>query len=160
MDNTGNIKSVTWHYVLLALLIFISFFVGLGSTPLFDVDEGAFSEATREMLQSGNYLTTYLNGVPRFDKPILIYWMQALSVTFFGLNEFALRLPSALASTLWAILLYRFCVVLFDRRTAFISTALLVLSLQVTIIGKAAIADALLNCTLAASMFAIFLYHR
>ncbi|MBC8525039.1 MAG: glycosyltransferase family 39 protein [Chlorobium phaeobacteroides] len=161
MDSSGvRKKTVTWHYLLLALLIFISFFAGLGSTPLFDVDEGAFSEATREMLESGNYLTTYLNGQPRFDKPILIYWMQALSVTVFGLNEFALRLPSALASTLWALLLYRFCVALFDRRTAFVTASLLILSLQVTIIGKAAIADALLNCTLAASMFAIFLYYR
>jgi len=161
MDSSGvSKKTVTWHYALLALLIFISFFAGLGSTPLFDVDEGAFSEATREMLESGNYLTTYLNGQPRFDKPILIYWMQALSVTVFGLNEFALRLPSALASTLWALLLYRFCVALFDRRTAFVTASLLILSLQVTIIGKAAIADALLNCTLAASLFAIFLYYR
>ncbi|MBL6957181.1 MAG: glycosyltransferase family 39 protein [Chlorobium phaeobacteroides] len=161
MDSSGvRKKTVTWHYLLLALLIFISFFAGLRSTPLFDVDEGAFSEATREMLESGNYLTTYLNGQPRFDKPILIYWMQALSVTVFGLNEFALRLPSALASTLWALLLYRFCVALFDRRTAFVTASLLILSLQVTIIGKAAIADALLNCTLAASMFAIFLYYR
>jgi len=58
--------------LLLAVLIGISFFAGLGSGPLFDVDEGAFSEATREMLLSGNYLTTYLNGMPRFDKPILI----------------------------------------------------------------------------------------
>ena len=149
-----------WDRPLLAILFMMSFFAGLGSAPLFDVDEGAFSEATREMISSGNYLTTYIYGEPRFDKPILIYWLQALSVKLFGLNEFAFRLPSALASTLWGISLYLFTGKLLDRRTAFISTAVMVLSLQVTIIGKAAIADALLNCMLAISMFAVFLYYK
>ena len=48
----------------LAVLVFLSFFAGIGSGPLFDVDEGAFSEATREMLVSKNYLTTYLAPQP------------------------------------------------------------------------------------------------
>jgi 4-amino-4-deoxy-L-arabinose transferase-like glycosyltransferase len=52
--------------------------LGMGTTPLFDVDEGAFSEATREMLESGDFGFTFLNGKPRFDKPILVYWLQAL----------------------------------------------------------------------------------
>ncbi len=148
------------NILILGVLCVISFFAGIGSVPLFDVDEGAFSEATREMLASGNYLTTYLNGKPRFDKPILIYWFQALSVKLFGLNEFALRLPSALSSTGWAAALYLFSRRIADTRTAFISTATMMLTLQVTIIGKAAIADALLNFMLAVSMFAVFLYYK
>ena len=60
-------KSETaWLPAALAILILVSFFAALGSAPLFDVDEGAFSEATREMIVSKNYLTTYLNGAPRF----------------------------------------------------------------------------------------------
>ena len=56
-------KSETaWFLAALAILILLSFFAALGSVPLFDVDEGAFSEATREMIVSKNYLTTYLNG--------------------------------------------------------------------------------------------------
>ena len=153
-------SSSRWDIALLAALFTISFFVGLGSSPLFDVDEGAFSEATREMLASGNYLTTYLYGEPRFDKPILIYWLQALSVKLFGLNEFAFRLPSALASTAWGIAIYLFSRRMFDKHTAFLAAAVMALSLQITIIGKAAIADALLNCMLAVSMFAVFLYFK
>jgi len=76
-------------WILLVAAIFFGFWFNLGGVPLFDLDEGAFSEATREMLASGNYLTTYLNGALRFDKPILIYWLQALSVGSFGLDEFA-----------------------------------------------------------------------
>ena len=149
-----------WFYPALGLLLILGFFAPLGLAPLFDVDEGAFSEATREMLASGNYLTTYLNGVPRFDKPILIYWLQAASVATFGLNEFALRLPSALASTGWALLIFFFTRSFLGLRRAFIATVVMILSLQVTIVGKAAIADALLNCMLALSMFSIFRYYR
>lgn len=139
--------------------LFFGFFFQLGSVPLFDLDEGAFSEATREMLASGNYLTTYLGGEPRFDKPILIYWFQALSVSAFGLSEFALRLPSALAATLWVGVLYLFASRFYDRSTALMTSFFMATSLQVSIIAKAAIADALLNLFIASSMFMIYLYH-
>jgi 4-amino-4-deoxy-L-arabinose transferase-like glycosyltransferase len=69
----------------------------LGATPLFDVDEGAFAESARYMLQSGDWLHTTLLGVDRFDKPILVYWLQAASLAVFGPSEFAARLPSAIA---------------------------------------------------------------
>ncbi|HWQ25497.1 MAG TPA: glycosyltransferase family 39 protein [Chlorobaculum sp.] len=144
----------------LGILIFLSFFAGLGSGPLFDVDEGAFSEATREMLVSKNYLTTYLNGLPRFDKPILIYWLQLLSLKAFGINELAFRLPSAVSAAVWAMTTYFFVRRERNENEALLATALLVLSLQVSIIAKAAIADALLNCCLAVSLLAIFRYWR
>ena len=80
---------------LAAAAIVASFYWMLGAAPLFDVDEGAFSQATLEMFERGDFLSTYLNGEPRYDKPILIYWLQASSVKSFGFNEFALRLPSA-----------------------------------------------------------------
>lgn len=143
---------------IMALLIFLSFYFNLGSVPLFDLDEGAFSEATREMLLSGDYITTYLGGELRFDKPILIYWLQALSVKLFGLNEFALRLPSALAATFWAIILYFFSKKVFDSKVALLSTIFMISSLQITVVAKAAIADALLNMWIAASMFSILIY--
>lgn len=149
----------TKHYV--ALLIFsalLSLYVSIGIAPLFDVDEGAFSEATREMLDSGNYLTTYLNGELRFDKPVLTYWAQALSVTLFGLNEAALRLPSSVAASLWAGIIFVFARKYHDTRTAFLAAMFMLLSAQVSIIGKAAIADALLNLFIATSMLAMYDY--
>ena len=152
-------KSETaWFLGALAVIIFTSFFLALGSVPLFDVDEGAFSEATREMVVSKNYLTTYLNGLPRFDKPILIYWLQVAAVKLFGLNEFSFRLPSALAGSAWAVSIFLFVRRESGNRQAFLAAALMVLSLQVTIIAKAAIADGLLNCLLAMTMFAL-LHH-
>ncbi len=149
------------HRFVLLLAILLSFFITLGWLPLFDLDEGAFSEATREMLESGNYLTTYLNGDLRFDKPIFIYWLQALSVKVFGLNEFAVRFPSAIAALLWVGATCFFTKKLSDSRGAFITAFVMVAALQITIIAKAAIADALLNLFIALSMFSLYyLYEK
>ena len=147
-----------YRFFILALAIFLSFFASLSLAPLFDLDEGAFSEATREMLLNHNFITTYLNQELRFDKPILIYWLQALSVSIFGENEFAFRLPSAVAATFWAMGIYWFAKRYFDEKIAFLSTFFMVTSLQITIIAKAAIADALLNMFIAYSMFFVYLY--
>ena len=148
------------YRLILALLIFINFYLFLGLFPLFNLDEGAFSEATREMLASHNFITTYLNGELRFDKPILIYWLQASSAKIFGLNEFAMRLPSAVAATLWAVLIFRFTKRFFDETKAFFATLFMVASLQISLIAKAAIADALLNLFIALSMFSFYLYYQ
>ena len=78
-------------WTLLLAGIWLAFFLRLGTPPLFDWDEGAFSEATREMLTSGDWISITLNGVPRYDKPVLIHWLQAVSVSLLGTNEFAFR---------------------------------------------------------------------
>jgi len=138
--------------------IAINFYLTLGLTPLFNLDEGAFSEATREMLLNHDFITTYLNGSLRFDKPILIYWLQALSVSVFGLNEFSLRLPSAVAATFWAGAVYFFTKKLYDEKSAIFAAFFMVTALQIGLIAKAAIADSLLNMFIAFSMFSLFLY--
>lgn len=133
--------------------------VGLGfSTPLFDVDEGAFTEATREMLATGNWVSTYLNGEPRHDKPILIYWLQAVSASLFGLSEGALRLPSMLAAFAWIALMYAFARQFFGRSAAVIAVWVLAGNWLTTVIFKAAIADALLNALLCWALFAVYRY--
>ncbi len=145
--------------ITLLLLGLIAFILPLGLTPLFDLDEGAFSEATREMLHGGDYITTYLNGNLRFDKPILIYWLQLASVKLFGLNEFAVRLPSALAASFWVWLTYRFTRMVWDRERAFYAALFMLAALQINLIAKAAIADGLLNLWIAATMFALYRYY-
>lgn len=132
---------------------------GFWFMPLYDVDEGAFTEATREMMESGNYISIYLNGEPRHDKPVLIYWLQAASAQLFGLNEFSLRLPSILASLGWVVALFMFARRHTDEKTARVATLLLLLSLYVGLVAKAAIADALLHLFLVLSMFEIYNYY-
>lgn len=154
----GESEPVALFGVLLALAIGASFFLWLGAVPLFDLDEGAFTEATREMLLRRDFVSTWLNGVPRFDKPILIYWLQAASVTLFGQNEWAFRLPSALCSTLWVIVVFLFVRRVRSARLGLIAAGITATAAGITVIGRAAIADALLNALIVASMASAWLY--
>ncbi|RZS58512.1 ArnT family glycosyltransferase [Sphaerotilus mobilis] len=132
-------------FTLWALALLVLQLIGLGGVPLFDVDEGAFAEATRELLASGDWGHTTLNGEDRWDKPILSYWLQAVSVMLFGLDEFALRLPSALAAWLWAVVVAHRVSLSHGHIAALAVGTVLSTSLGVMLIGRAATADALLN---------------
>lgn len=91
-------ESAHWMAILWLLLVgFLVFFWNLGKNGLLDETEPLFVEASRQMTVTGNWITPYFNGVTRFDKPPLIYWTQALALQIFGVNEWAARLPSALA---------------------------------------------------------------
>ena len=142
------------------MAIFLAFFVNLGNAPLFDRDEGAFSEATREMVESGNYISTTLNGEPRYDKPILTYYVQAVGVALLGWNEWGLRLHSALAATLWVLLVLGFAREQWDDLTGWVAGIITATSLWVMIIGRAATADALLNLFLVLSLFDLFRFWK
>jgi 4-amino-4-deoxy-L-arabinose transferase-like glycosyltransferase len=110
------------------------------------------------MFQRGDYLSTYLNGVPRYDKPILVYWLQAASVLAFGPTEFAFRLPSALCATLWCALVFAFTKRNSGMKAGLVAAGIAATSVGVFAIGRAATADALLNLCLAATMLAAWLH--
>ncbi|HEX4935093.1 MAG TPA: glycosyltransferase family 39 protein, partial [Gemmatimonadaceae bacterium] len=60
-------------------------------------NEPIYGEAVREMAARGEWLVPYVNGMPFGEKPILFYWLARVAgVATFGVNEFSLRLPSAL----------------------------------------------------------------
>jgi 4-amino-4-deoxy-L-arabinose transferase-like glycosyltransferase len=153
-----SIDNITGLKLLWLLSVLAAFFYNIQGFPLFDLDEGAFSQATREMMLGDNYLTTYLNGEPRFDKPILTYWLQAFSVSLFGVNELAFRLPSAVAAALWNLLIVAFTWRLASPRAALIAGILMAGALGTGLIGKAATADALLNLFLSAALFSGYLH--
>ena len=133
---------------LYALLLLLPLLAGLASTPLFDVDEGAFSEATREMVASGDWGHTTLNGEDRFDKPIGVYWLQAVSVRVLGPEPFAFRLPSVLSGWLLALALAGFAWRRFGTPAAALAGIVVVTSLGSLAIFRSATADALLNLLL------------
>ena len=151
--------SISIHLPILAFVLFLSFFAHLGSVPLFDMGEGIYSEITREMLVNQDFTTAYLNGKPHFHQPILFYWIQAATIRMLGLNELALRLPSAVATLLWALAIFMFVRRLYDFRTAWYATIFMAASLHITIIGKAAMPDAMLNLFISLTMFNIWRYH-
>ncbi|PSB04811.1 ArnT family glycosyltransferase [Merismopedia glauca] len=86
--------SILW----LLLISWLAFFWNVGNISIIDETEPLFAEASRQMVATGDWITPYYNGVTRFDKPILIYWLQALAFSIFGVNEWAVRLPSTLSA--------------------------------------------------------------
>lgn len=66
---------------------------------LVDETEPLFAEASRQMYETGNWVTPYFNGETRFDKPPLVYWLMAIAFHLVGVGEWAVRLPSAIAAT-------------------------------------------------------------
>ena len=142
--------------IFLVLFVLFGFLWGIGNAPLFDEDEGFFAEGTREMAVRGDFISTFINQEQRFDKPPLTNWLQYGTAKIFGWNEFSMRLPSCLASVFWMFLIYFFTKKRLDERSAFFATLISASSLQITIVGKAALADGILNMALTGAMFCLF----
>jgi len=95
------------HRLLLILIALIGagvFLLGLGHTGLVDETPALFAASARQMAERGDWLIPQVNGLPRYDKPPLIYWLMGGLYALPGsdqwdpLGSWAARLPSALAS--------------------------------------------------------------
>jgi 4-amino-4-deoxy-L-arabinose transferase-like glycosyltransferase len=87
------------HRITLPLLLLaaLTFFAGLGRGAITDSDEAFYAESSREMVASGDWLTPYYNYEPRFQKPVLYYWLTSATYLVVGASELGARLWAALA---------------------------------------------------------------
>ncbi len=85
------------HAAILVGLCGLTFLVGLGRPALTDSDEAFYAESAREMVERDDWLTPHFNGEPRFEKPVLYYWLAAAAYQVAGVSTWAARLPSALS---------------------------------------------------------------
>jgi len=138
--------------LLLALVLGIPFLLNLGRLPLIDPDEGRYAEIPREMLEQGDLITPTLNYVKYFEKPPLLYWINAASLKLFGQTELAARLPSALCGLLTVLATYIIARRLFERRTALISALILGTSAGFVLQSRIILTDMLLTFCLTAAL--------
>ena len=68
----------------------------LAARPLYKTDEARYGEISREMAQSGDWVTPRLNGIKYFEKPPLQYWAGAAALKVFGVHDWAARLWTGL----------------------------------------------------------------
>lgn len=117
----------TWLSDLLALILITSLLFGafLGTRNLSAPDELRYSEIPREMIVHHDYLIPKINGVKYFEKPPLFYWMQVADIKAFGLNEWSLRLATALMGLFGVLATYIFSRRIYDRKTAWIAALIL-----------------------------------
>src|SRR3954468_9795698 len=66
-------------YALLALLGLLIWLPGILSLPALDRDESRFAQSSRQMVESGDVVDIRFGHVPRYKKPVGIYWLQAAS---------------------------------------------------------------------------------
>ena len=76
----------------------IPYVVGLGDSSLWDANEAFYAETPREMLESGDYINPTFNYQPRFNKPVLPYWVVAIFYHGLDVSERTERLPIALGA--------------------------------------------------------------
>jgi 4-amino-4-deoxy-L-arabinose transferase-like glycosyltransferase len=127
---------------LVAALALVCFLPWLGSYGIIDPSDGYYSEAAREMVTIGNYLTPHLNYAPFFEKPILIYWLISASYKMFGISEWAARLPSALSSVGLVALTFAFSRQFVRRRIAVMAALILLTSPLLLVVGHMSLTDA------------------
>lgn len=72
-----------------------------GWGDLYNETDGQYAAAAKTMAQGGSWIIPENNGIPRLVKPPLLYWFMGAGFTLFGVNEFAARLPNALAFAGW-----------------------------------------------------------
>jgi 4-amino-4-deoxy-L-arabinose transferase-like glycosyltransferase len=101
-------------YPLLAILCLMLWLPGILSLPALDRDESRFAQSSRQMLDSGNFVDIRFGQVPRYKKPVGIYWAQAVTTAIAGHIDniegdhtqiWTYRLPSLLGgiAALWLI---------------------------------------------------------
>ncbi len=128
--------------------------VGLGGkTRVLTVHEVFFAQPAREMLASGDWIIPRIAGVPCTEKPPLTYWMIAAAMTLLGEDsELAVRLPSALAAIITALLIAAMGARWFDSRVGLVAGLMQLSTWYVLQIARLAESDSLLVATVCGAM--------
>ncbi len=141
----------------LAVLCFFIFFLGLGTYGLIDRSDAYYSEGTREMLETGQYLIPLLNYQTFYDKPILFFWLQLVSYSIFGITEFGARFTSAIFATTAIMATYLFARKIINNKTGLLSALILCTSPMVVGLGRLALVDMTFCALLSSAMYLMYL---
>jgi 4-amino-4-deoxy-L-arabinose transferase-like glycosyltransferase len=128
--------------------------VDAGRIPLLEPDEGRYAEIPREMVESGDYVTQRLNGLPFLEKPPLLAWSVAASYRLFGRSEAAARIPVKLASAGLVLLTLAFARKRLRPEDALSAALLVATSLLVFGLSRQTLTDPLLAFAVSAAAFA------
>ena len=154
-------------YLLLVGLCLLLYVPGISAIPALDRDEARFAQATRQMLETGDFLRIRFQDEARNKKPAGIYWLQAVAVSAFSTPAataiWPYRVPSLLGATTAVLLMFAFGAALFggdaetlaSRRIGAIAAVLLASSLGVVAEAHIAKTDAALLAAVMAGQGAL-----
>jgi len=131
------------HRITLPLLLLaaLTFFAGLGRGAITDSDEAFYAESSREMVASGDWITPYYNYEPRFQKPILYYWLTSATYLATGATEMGARLWAALAGVGLVLVTAACGRRWYDETTGLLAAAIVATNFGYFSIGRMALPD-------------------
>lgn len=154
-DSSGSIDRMFRFFFWFAALFIL--FYGLGVDHLRGSEE-RWAEISREMLLTGDVFHPAINGQIYFDKPLLSYWPIVLFATIFNrIDEFIIRLPSALSALVALWCTRRLGAMLFSRRVGAFAGWVMLASLGFISVARIASAD-MMNLTAVVMAVCWFFY--
>jgi 4-amino-4-deoxy-L-arabinose transferase-like glycosyltransferase len=135
-----------WRYGLLVLIALGFFLPGFSTLPPIDRDESRFAQATKQMVQTGDYIDIRFQHKPRHKKPAGIYWMQAASVHLTGIQDaiWAYRIPSLIGAVAAVLLTAAIGSMLFSTGAGFAAGVVMASSVLLNVEAHTAKTDAML----------------
>ena len=144
-------RSAPRGLLLVALVALVAFLPGYAELPVTDRDEGRYVMATKQMLETGDFIDIRNQDLPRYKQPAGIYWLQVLAVTVAGEGTASAigiyRLPSLLGAIAASMLAWWSFAPLIGRRAALLGAMLLAASLLLGVEARIAKTDAALLAT-------------
>jgi 4-amino-4-deoxy-L-arabinose transferase-like glycosyltransferase len=146
----------------LAFLCCILFLPGIASVPVTDRDEARFAQASKQMVETGNYIDIRFQNEPRYKKPIGIYWLQAAAVKTAAkagasLDDiWAYRIPSFLGALVAVLLTFWAGRAVIGRERALAAAALFAICLTLSLEARIAKSDAALIASIVLAQGALF----
>jgi 4-amino-4-deoxy-L-arabinose transferase-like glycosyltransferase len=143
-------------FAVLAAVFFLPF---LGGVHLFDWDEINFAEIAREMIVLGNYLEPHINFESFTEKPPMFMWLQALSMTIFGVGEYASRLPNAIMGIIVLPVIYNIGKTVYDNKFGYFWALAYFGSILPHLYFKSGIIDPIFNFFIFSSLYFLIRYY-
>lgn len=151
------------HVRTVAFLVVCGLFLflpGFFNIPPIDRDEARFAQATKQMVESGDYVDIRFQDDVRYKKPVGIYWMQSAAVetaSMLGLPRAQLRIwvyriPSLIGAIGAVLLTYWSALTFLSRRGAVLAALLMCCSVLLGVEARLAKTDAMLLLTVTAAM--------
>src|SRR5512138_654360 len=139
----------------IVVLVAATIFLGCVYSPphLMDDVDAVQAQISRNMLESGDWVTARLNGVAYLEKSPLGYWLTATSYRIFGVVDWAARVPMVLAVISLCLVTNRFGAWAFGRESGFYSGLVLSTCVGLFLFTRVLIPDSILTLSITAGMW-------
>ena len=159
VGQTGAHDRMTSRRNIFLIVLFFAAAVYLGcilSPPsLMDDVDAVQAQIARNMVQSGDWVTARLDGVPYLEKPPLLYWMIAVSYKVFGVHDWSARIPVALSAIALCWVTAAFGLWAFGKRAGFYAGLCMSTCIGLFLFTRILLPDAMLTFSIALALWAL-----